>query len=99
MEKFVKGMISEHAELVVRITELDNFVYNSPDADKINRCDFANMCIQLSAMKTYEKCLRARLENQNIYYEDGQYLEKVAHIKPVFNSSNKPESEEDEEKE
>lgn len=79
MEKFVKRMIDEHRELVCRIENLHNFVY-SDASNSINRIEFANMCIQLSAMKKYEEALNARLVNQGIFFENGQYFERVSAI-------------------
>ena len=79
MVEFIKRMIDEHAELVVRIQKLHNYVY-SEASDKDNKPEFANKCIQLSAMKKYEEALRARLENQGVFFENGQYFERVAQI-------------------
>ena len=79
MVEFVKRMIDEHAELVVRIQKLHNYVY-SEASDKDNKPEFANKCIQLAAMKKYEEALRARLENQGVFFENGEYLERVAQI-------------------
>ena len=79
MVEFIKRMIDEHAELVVRIQKLHNYVY-SEASDKDNKPEFANKCIQLSAMKKYEEALRARLENQSVFFENGQYFERVAQI-------------------
>lgn len=79
MVEFVKRMIDEHAELVVRIQKLHNYIY-SEASDKDNKPEFANKCIQLSAMKKYEEALRARLENQGIFFENGQYFERVAQL-------------------
>ena len=80
MVEFVKRMIDEHAELVVRINKLHNYVY-SEASDKDNKPEFANKCIQLSAMKKYEEALRARLENQGVFFENSQYFERVGEIK------------------
>ena len=79
MVEFVKRMIDEHAELVIRIQKLHNYVY-SEASDKDNKPEFANKCIQLAAMKKYEEALRARLENQGVFFENGQYFERVAQI-------------------
>ena len=78
-------MIDEHSELVVRTKNLHDYVY-SEKSDNDNKVEFANKCIQLSAMKKYEEALRARLENQGIFFEDGNYYENIASIK------NKPAS-------
>ena len=90
MVEFVKRMIDEHAELVVRIQKLHNYVY-SEASDKDNKPEFANKCIQLSAMKKYEEALRARLENQSVFFENGQYFERVAEIKPSSTTINQEE--------
>lgn len=71
------SMILEHSELVERIKELNDYVY-SKKSDEDNKIEFANKCIQLSAMKTYEKVLRTRLANQDIVCEDGEYFAHLA---------------------
>lgn len=74
---FVQRMIIEHSELVERINKLNDYVY-SKKSDKDDKVEFANKCIQLNAMKTYEKALRARLENQGIICENGEYFAHLA---------------------
>ena len=82
MKDFVQRMVEEHAELVCRINKLHDYVY-SEKSDNDDKVEFANKAIQLSAMKKYEEALRARLENQKVYFdfESGEYLEKVGCIK------------------
>ena len=79
---FVQCMIIEHSELVERIKKLHNYIY-SDASDKDDKVEFANKCIQLTAMKKYEEALRARLENQDIIYENGKYFAHLA--KPCTN--------------
>ena len=93
MVEFVKRMIDEHAELVVRIQKLHNYVY-SEASDKDNKPEFANKCIQLAAMKKYEEALRARLENQGVFFENGQYFERVAQITVPKDGDENPKDEE-----
>ena len=93
MVEFVKRMIDEHAELVVRIQKLHNYVY-SEVSDKDNKPEFANKCIQLSAMKKYEDALRARLENQSVFFENGQYFERVAQLAVPKDGDENPKDEE-----
>lgn len=84
MEINVKLMVDEHSQLVVRIQKLHEYIYgNRSNTD--DKVEFANKCIQLSAMKKYEEALRARLENQGIFFENGQYFDKVAEIESTFN--------------
>lgn len=94
MKDFVKRMIEEHAQLVVRIQKLSDYVY-SDKSDVDEKVEFANKCIQLSAMKKYEEALRARLENQGIVYDVDEYYEKVAEITenklPIPSPENEPE--------
>lgn len=79
MRNYLKRMIEEHSELIIRIQKLHDYVYSSAsDAD--NKVDFANKCIQLAAMKKYEEALRARFENAGIVFENGEYFERVATI-------------------
>ena len=79
MENYQKTLIEEHSQLVVRIQKLHNYVY-SDKSNADNKVEFANKCIQLSAMKKYEEALRARLENAGIVFENGEYFEHVASI-------------------
>lgn len=72
MEDFVKRIVEEHKQLVVRIEKLNNFIYNE-DTSHVSKADFANLCMQLSAMRQYERCLRARLANHGIAFEDNDY--------------------------
>lgn len=76
MEKFVKRMIDEHKQLVTRISKLHDYVY-SDKSDNDDKIEFANKCIQLSAMKKYEEALSARLVNQGIEWNGVEYFEKV----------------------
>lgn len=76
MVEFVKRMINEHSELVVRIQKLHNYIY-SEASNKDNKTEFANKCIQLSAMKKYEEALQARLENQGVFFENNQYFKRI----------------------
>lgn len=86
MEEFVQRMIVEHSELVVRTQKLHDYVY-SERSDKDDKVEFANKCIQLSAMKKYEEALRARLENKDIYFDKGEYFVKIGNTKHlVFNN-------------
>ena len=79
MVDFVKRMIDEHSQLVVRTQKLHEYIYSDKSNDD-NKIEFANKCIQLAAMKKYEEALRARLENQGVFFENGQYFERVAEI-------------------
>lgn len=80
MVDFVKRMIDEHSQLVVRTQKLHEYIYSDKSNDD-NKVEFANKCIQLAAMKKYEEALRARLENQGVFFENSQYFERVAEIK------------------
>ena len=93
MVEFVKRMIDEHAELVVRIQKLHNYVY-SEASDKDNKTEFANKCIQLASMKKYEEALRARLENQGVFFENSQYFERVGCINVESNKQKFVDTEE-----
>ena len=79
MADFINRMIEEHSQLVVRTQKLHDYIY-SDKSNKDDKVEFANKCIQLSAMKKYEEALRARLENQGIFFENGQYFERIGCI-------------------
>ena len=85
MVDFVNRMIEEHSQLVVRTQKLHEYIY-SDKSNNDNKVEFANKCIQLSAMKKYEEALRARLENQGIFYENNQYFERIGNVKSTLNS-------------
>lgn len=96
MVDFVKRMVDEHSQLIVRIQKLHEYIYsNKGNTD--NKVEFANKCIQLSAMKKYEEALRARLENQGVFFENGQYFERVAEIKtaPTIETPTEDQNNED----
>ena len=79
MLDFVKRMVEEHSQLLTRTQALHEYIY-SEKSNNDNKVEFANKCIQLSYMKKYEEALRARLENQGVFFENGQYFERVAQI-------------------
>ena len=83
MKDCQKEMIEEHSELVVRIQKLHDWIY-SDKSNKDDKVEFANKCIQLAAMKKYEEALRARMENVDITFENGNYFERVANITPTI---------------
>ena len=83
MLDFVKRMVDEHSQLVVRTQALHEYIYSDKSNDD-NKVEFANKCIQLSAMKKYEEALRARLENQSVFFENGQYFERIGEIKTAL---------------
>ena len=76
MLDFIKRMVEEHSQLVVRIKNINEYIY-SDESNKDNKVEFANKCLQLSAMKKYEEALRARLENQGIFFENNQYFKRI----------------------
>lgn len=102
MQDFVKRMVKEHSELVVKIAKLDEFLYgngglnihtcieNNKTQDDLfrNMAEYANKCIQLSSMRTYLKALEARLNNEGVFYEDEDYLEKVSTIGETEENNN-----------
>ena len=94
MLDFVKKMVDEHSQLVIRIQKLHEYIY-SDKSDKDNKVEFANKCIQLAAMKKYEEALRARLENQGVFFENGQYFERVAEIKAAPTTATPEEGQND----
>uniref|UniRef100_A0AAU8MHR4 Uncharacterized protein n=1 Tax=Geladintestivirus 5 TaxID=3233137 RepID=A0AAU8MHR4_9CAUD len=82
MLDFVQRMVEEHSQLAIRTQALHEYIY-SDKSNNDNKVEFANKCIQLAAMKKYEEALCARLENQGIFFENGQYFERVSEIKAV----------------
>ena len=85
MDNYQKALVEEHSNLVVRIQKLHDWIYSDKPI-KDDKVEFANKCIQLAAMKKYEEALRARMENINIVFSEGQYFEKVASITPCVDA-------------
>lgn len=95
MNAETQQLMQEHSQLIVRIDELDNELYgngglnamtdikNNQTQDDIfrNMTEFGNKGIQLASMRTYLKALECRLNNRGIFFENGEYLERVAVIK------------------
>lgn len=94
MKDYVQRMVKEHADLVIKVNKLDKFIYgndglnvhtdikNNQTQDDLfrNMTEYANKCMQLADMKHYLQCLECRLNNNGVFFEDGNYLEKVAFI-------------------
>lgn len=77
MTTYQKELIAEHNDLCHKIQKLHTCVYDSIIFEKDNKVEYANKCIQLSAMKKYEEALRCRMENVGIVCDDGEYYTKV----------------------
>lgn len=95
MENYQKELIKEHGELVIRIQNLHDYVY-SDKSNADNKVEFANKCIQLSAMKKYEEALRARFENAGVVFENGAYFKRVACLACSASKNNNEENGEQE---
>lgn len=80
MTDYQKELIKEHSDLSIRLEALSNNVYGK-DSDKDDKIEFANKSIQLSAMKTYEYALCARMQNVGIVFDNNNYFERVAEVK------------------
>lgn len=94
MKEHVARMMHEHSELVIRIEKLDNFLYgngglnvhtnieNNKTQDDLfrNMTEYANKCMQLMNMRDYLRALECRLNNEGIFFENGEYLERVGKI-------------------
>lgn len=95
MKEFVKRMIAEHAELSTRINKLAEFIYDKKQSDKVSRVEFANMLVQLKAMRCYQDALSARLYNNGIEInsDTGKYLEVVAILKDAEKALNENNNE------
>ena len=94
MNNYQKSLVEEHSNLVVRIQKLHDWIYSDKPI-KDDKVEFANKCIQLAAMKKYEEALRARLENQGIFFENGKYFEHVAQIKTALATETPEEDQND----
>lgn len=79
MRGFLKRMIEEHKELVVRTQKLHNYIYGNGGQND-DKDEFANKCLQLRGMKLYEEALRARLNNNGIVFENGVYFNAIDKI-------------------
>lgn len=94
MNKYTQQLVNEHSNLIIRINNLENYLYSkeqlnplvniennkTQDAIMSNMIEFANQSIQLRSMKTELLAIECRLNNKGIFFEDGAYLERVAKI-------------------
>lgn len=80
MQDFVKRMIDEHANLLIKIDDL--IVNITTNGNNINKDEYSNMNVRLVAMKIYRDSLETSLNNYGITFnsEDCTYHEKVAMI-------------------
>lgn len=82
MNNYQKALIEEHSQLVVRICNLNNNIYNKESVND-TQVEFGNKMVQLVSMQNYCYALEARLMNAGVTYEHDQYFERVAEIKNV----------------
>lgn len=94
MKDYVARMVQEHSELIIKIEKLDNFLYgnnglnvhtdikNNQTQDDLfrNMSEYANKCMQLMNMRNYLRALECRLNNEGIFFNNGEYLERVGKI-------------------
>lgn len=94
MKDYVARMVQEHSELIIKIEKLDNFLYgnnglnihtdikNNQTQDDLfrNMSEYANKCMQLMNMRNYLRALECRLNNEGIFFDNGEYLERVGKI-------------------
>lgn len=105
MKEHVARMVQEHSELVIHIEKLDNFLYgnnglnvhtdieNNKTQDDLfrNMSEYANKCMQLMNMRNYLRALECRLNNEGIFFDNGEYLERVGKIVYTPNPEGKEE--------
>ncbi|AXF52190.1 MAG: hypothetical protein [crAssphage sp. isolate ctcc615] len=77
MTSYQKGLINEHSYIYNKIKELHANVYNAITLEKDDKVEYANKCIQLSAMKKYEEALSARMKNAGVVFDGNEYYTKV----------------------
>ena len=93
MDKFVKAGITEHKELVIRISKLENIIsnWNVKDSTR-SHVTYANLAILLASYKKAAEALECILENMGVTLdEDGYYREAVDRIVLPAND-NEPQS-------
>ena len=77
MKDYVKRMIEEHKELLVRIKKLDAYIYG-PGIKQDSTDEAINKAIQLRGMRMYYDALSARLFNVGIRFSDNEYAEVIS---------------------
>lgn len=81
MNDLKKELIKEHAELLLKIDKINHQINNAL-CDNTDKVEYANLCIQVAAMKKYADCIICRLSNMGVVFDGRQWFEKVAHINP-----------------
>lgn len=92
MNKFVKDGITEHKELVVRISKLESTIANwNPKDSTRSHVTYANLAILLASYKKAAEALECILENEGVTLgEDGCYREIVDKLSYPTNDNNEP---------
>lgn len=83
MDKYTKlreALIKEHSELIRRITNLDNNIFEATSKGVKDIEEYALKNIQVTAMKTYADCLEVRLVKLGVEFNGVDYSCKVASI-------------------
>lgn len=82
MDKFVKAGITEHKEIVIRISKLENTIANwNPKDSTHSHVTYANLAILLASYKKAAEALECVLENIGVTIdENGYYREAVDRI-------------------
>lgn len=93
MDKFIKTGITEHKELVIRISKLEKTIANwNPKDSTHSHVAYANLAILLASYKKAAEALECILENMGVTLdEDGYYREAVDRIVLPAND-NEPQS-------
>ena len=66
MEAFQERMVNEYKELSTRVVKLEDFIFDNPLFDKLNKEERFLQIQQLTGMKIYFRALLLRLEHQGI---------------------------------
>lgn len=66
MEAFQERMVNEYKELSTRVVKLEDFIFDNPLFDKLNKQEKFLQIQQLTGMKIYLRALLLRLEHQGI---------------------------------
>lgn len=81
MNEEIKQLIEEHKGIVDKITNIASEIYKLEP--NVNYNDIINLSIKKYHYKQLCNVVEAQLANNNIFFEHGKYLAKVAEIKLV----------------
>lgn len=93
MKNWVKRMVERHAQIVVEINKVNEFLNNALNNENVSKTTAANLALVVRDLKNLAKDYEVILHNENIEFTtDGEYYIKLAHIEETKSEENHEQS-------